>query len=55
MMVLGRHREALDDLRPAVTLLGRTGQPGLEARAHTFRALVYFRLGAPVPPECRAG
>ncbi|HEV8653041.1 MAG TPA: CHAT domain-containing tetratricopeptide repeat protein [Actinomycetes bacterium] len=47
MMVLGRHREALDDLRPAVTLLARAGDPVWEARARTFRALVHLALGAP--------
>ena len=46
LMVLGRHREALDDLRPAITLLGRAGDPVWEARTLTYRALVHLALGA---------
>jgi len=55
MMVLGRHREALDDLRPAVTLLARAGDPVWEARARTFRALVHLALGAPERADVDVG
>ena len=55
LMVLGRHREALDDLRPAVTLLGRAGDQVWEARARTFRALVHLALGAPGRAEVDVG
>jgi CHAT domain-containing protein len=44
--VLGRHREALDDLRAAVTVLRRSGDTIWEARALTIRALCHIALGS---------
>lgn len=46
LMVLGRHRQALDDLRPAVTVLRRAGDTVWEARALTIRALCHLALGS---------
>jgi hypothetical protein len=43
---LGRHREALDDLRRAVTALHRSGDTIWEARALTARALVHLAAGS---------
>ncbi len=45
LAVLGRHDEALTDLRRAVTLLQRGGDTVWEARARTHRFLVYSALG----------
>jgi len=44
--VLGRHTDALEDLRGAVTLLRRVGDTAWEARALDIRGLVYLALGA---------
>jgi hypothetical protein len=46
LQVLGRHREALDDLRRAVRILRSAGDTIWEARALTARALVYLACGA---------
>jgi tetratricopeptide (TPR) repeat protein len=46
LWILGRHREALDDLRRAVVTLRRADDPIWEARALTFRALAYLALGS---------
>jgi hypothetical protein len=45
--VLGRHSEALDDLRHAVRSLRSAGDTVWEARALTARALVHLASGAP--------
>jgi tetratricopeptide (TPR) repeat protein len=47
MLVLGRHREALDDLRRAVRVLRSAGDTVWEARALAARALVHLDCGAP--------
>jgi tetratricopeptide (TPR) repeat protein len=44
-MTLGRHGEALDDLRRAVAILRRAGDSVWEARALTYRALTHLALG----------
>ncbi|HKB31919.1 MAG TPA: hypothetical protein VKD26_13930, partial [Streptosporangiaceae bacterium] len=46
LLVLGRHREALDDLRRAVTVLRRAGDTMWEARALSHLALTYLALGS---------
>jgi tetratricopeptide (TPR) repeat protein len=46
LWTLGRHQDALDDLRPAVTILHRTGDTVWEARALTARAFVHLALGS---------
>ena len=46
LWTLGRHQEALDDLRPAVTELHRAGDTVWEARALTTRAFVHLALGS---------
>jgi hypothetical protein len=45
---LGRHTEALSDLRRAITLLRRGRDPIWEARARSHRFLVYVALGQAV-------
>jgi tetratricopeptide (TPR) repeat protein len=47
LWTLGRHAEALDDLRRAVGALRRAGHPVWMARVLTARGLVYTRLGFP--------
>jgi tetratricopeptide (TPR) repeat protein len=46
LWTLGRHQDALDALRPAVTILHRAGDTVWEARALTARAFVHLALGA---------
>jgi tetratricopeptide (TPR) repeat protein len=46
LWVLGRHREALAELRPAVAALRRAGDLVWTARALTLRGLVHLALGA---------
>jgi tetratricopeptide (TPR) repeat protein len=46
LLVLGRHREALEDLRRAVATLRRAGDTIWEARALTERALFHLALGS---------
>jgi CHAT domain len=46
LWTLGRHREALEDLRPAVAVLHRAGDTVWEARALTARAFVHLALGS---------
>jgi CHAT domain len=46
LWVLGRHREALDDLRRAVRVLRSPGDTVWRARALTARALVHLSCGA---------
>jgi tetratricopeptide (TPR) repeat protein len=43
---LGRHQEALDDLRPSVVVLRRAGDPLWTARALTARGAAYLALGS---------
>ncbi|MFC0529409.1 CHAT domain-containing protein [Phytohabitans kaempferiae] len=45
LRVLGRYEEALADLRRAIDLLRRGGDPVWEARSRTHRFLVYAALG----------
>jgi tetratricopeptide (TPR) repeat protein len=45
LWILGRHREALDDLHRAIAALRRAEDPMWEARALTFRALAHLSLG----------
>ncbi len=47
LWTLGRYRPALDDLRRAVAILQRAGDPAWTARALTARGLVYVALGSP--------
>jgi len=47
LWTLGRYQPALDDLRRAVGILRRTGDPAWTARALTARGLVYVALGSP--------
>lgn len=49
LWTLGRHQDALDDLRPAVAILRRAGDTVWEARALTARAFVYLALGSVEP------
>jgi tetratricopeptide (TPR) repeat protein len=46
LWTLGRHQEALDALRPAVTMLRRADDTVWEARALTARAFVHLALGS---------
>jgi len=46
LWILGRHREALADLRRAVTILRHAGDAMWAARALTARALVHLALGS---------
>ena len=46
LWVLGRHRDALNDLRQAVAALHRSGDTMWEARALTARALVHLAAGS---------
>jgi tetratricopeptide (TPR) repeat protein len=46
LFVLGRHREALDDLSRAIRVLRPAGEPIWEARALTARALVHLACGS---------
>jgi tetratricopeptide (TPR) repeat protein len=45
LIVLGRHREALDDLRGALSRLQRAGDKVWEARCHAYRGFVRLALG----------
>ncbi len=47
LWALGRYAPALEDLRRAVTLLGRAGDRSWTARALNNRGLVYLSLGSP--------
>jgi tetratricopeptide (TPR) repeat protein len=46
LWTLGRHQDALDALRPAVTILHRADDTVWEARALTARAFVHLALGS---------
>ncbi len=46
LRTLGRHQDALDALRPAVTILRRADDTVWEARALTARAFVHLALGS---------
>ena len=46
LWTLGRHQDALEALRPAVTVLRRAGDTIWEARALTARAFVHLALGS---------
>jgi tetratricopeptide (TPR) repeat protein len=46
LWTLGRHEDALEALRPAVTVLRRAGDTIWEARALTARAFVHLALGS---------
>ncbi|TDO58978.1 CHAT domain-containing protein [Kribbella sp. VKM Ac-2571] len=48
LLVLGRHREALDDLRSAITRLRRSGDQVWEARSRNYRGFIQLALGATV-------
>ena len=45
LLILGRHREALDDLRSAIPRLRRSGDQVWEARSHNYRGFVQLALG----------
>jgi tetratricopeptide (TPR) repeat protein len=45
LLVLGRHREALDDLRVAVARLRRSGDQVWEARSRNYRGFIQLALG----------
>ncbi|MBC6462224.1 CHAT domain-containing protein [Actinomadura sp. HBU206391] len=45
--VLGRHREALEDLRRVIPVLTRAGDALWSARAHTARGVAHLALGSP--------
>ncbi|NIK58893.1 CHAT domain-containing protein [Kribbella shirazensis] len=45
LLVLGRHREALDDLRAAITRLRRSGDQVWEARSRNYRGFIQLALG----------
>jgi tetratricopeptide (TPR) repeat protein len=45
LLVLGRHREALDDLRSAIPRLRRSGDQVWEARSRNYRGFVQLALG----------
>jgi CHAT domain-containing protein len=47
LWAVGRYPAALEDLRRAVTVLGRAGDPVWAARAHSARGLVYESTGFP--------
>lgn len=46
LLVLGRHREALDDLRSAITRLRRSGDQVWEARSRNYRGFIQLALGS---------
>ncbi|GAA3103432.1 tetratricopeptide (TPR) repeat protein [Kribbella aluminosa] len=48
LLVLGRHREALDDLRSAIARLRRSGDQVWEARSRNYRGFIQLALGATV-------
>ncbi|MFF0342623.1 CHAT domain-containing protein [Kribbella sp. NPDC004875] len=45
LLVLGRHREALDDLRSAITRLRRSGDQVWEARSRNYRGFIQLAMG----------
>ncbi len=45
LLVLGRHREALEDLRLAITRLRRSGDQVWEARSLNYRGFIQLTLG----------
>ncbi|NUS59089.1 MAG: CHAT domain-containing protein, partial [Streptomycetaceae bacterium] len=45
LLVLGRHREALDDLRSAISRLRRSGDQVWEARSRNYRGFIQLALG----------
>ncbi|WP_405059661.1 CHAT domain-containing tetratricopeptide repeat protein [Kribbella sp. NBC_01505] len=45
LIVLGRHREALDDLRLAISKLRRSGDQAWEARTLNYRGFIQLKLG----------
>ncbi|HEY3562957.1 MAG TPA: CHAT domain-containing tetratricopeptide repeat protein [Kribbella sp.] len=45
LLVLGRHREALDDLRAAIERLRRSGDQVWEARSRNYRGFIQLALG----------
>ncbi|MFF0267478.1 CHAT domain-containing protein [Kribbella sp. NPDC004536] len=45
LLVLGRHREALDDLRAAISRLRRSGDQVWEARSRNYRGFIQLALG----------
>ncbi|MEU4192015.1 CHAT domain-containing protein [Kribbella sp. NPDC026611] len=45
LLVLGRHHEALDDLRSAITRLRRSGDQVWEARSRNYRGFIQLALG----------
>ncbi|MGZ0153391.1 CHAT domain-containing protein [Kribbella sp. WER1] len=45
LLVLGRHREALDDLRAAITRLRRSGDQVWEARSRNYRGFIQLAMG----------
>ena len=45
LLVLGRHREALEDLRSAITRLRRSGDQVWEARSRNYRGFIQLALG----------
>ncbi|MFC9691157.1 CHAT domain-containing protein [Kribbella sp. NPDC056951] len=45
LLMLGRHREALDDLRLAISRLRRSGDQVWEARTLNYRGVIQLRLG----------
>ncbi|MFD1112717.1 hypothetical protein, partial [Sphaerisporangium aureirubrum] len=46
LWILGRHREALDDLRPAIPVLREAGDTIWTARALTLRGLIHLSSGS---------
>jgi len=46
LLVLGRHQEALDDLRGAMTRLRRAGDQVWEARSRNYRGFTHLALGS---------
>lgn len=46
LLVMGRHEEALRDLRAAITRLRRTGDVVWEARSRNYRGFLHLALGA---------
>jgi tetratricopeptide (TPR) repeat protein len=45
LLVLGRHREALDDLRLAIARLRRSGDQVWEARSRNYRGFIQLAMG----------
>ncbi|GAA0581720.1 CHAT domain-containing protein [Kribbella sandramycini] len=45
LLMLGRHREALEDLRIAITRLRRSGDQLWEARSRNYRGVIQLALG----------